>query len=155
MKNKQIKPRLRFKKELGFTTTQARSDMMRKIKGNNTKPEVLLRQKLWSYGVRYRKNVKKLYGVPDIVINKYRLAIFIDGEFWHGFDWEQKRHRIKSNCEFWIDKIEHNMHHDREVNHELSKAGYVVLRFWANQVQKDTEKCASIITEHIKECKIN
>lgn len=68
---------------------------MSKIRSKDTKPEILLRKKLWSLGYRYRLNYKKLPGKPDIVLVKYKLAIFIDGEFWHGYKWNEKRRKNK------------------------------------------------------------
>ena len=81
----------RFKKSEGFTTTKQRSETMSKIKGKNTKPELMLRRELWEKGYRYRINNRKLPGKPDISIQKYKLAVFIDGEFWHGYNWEEKK----------------------------------------------------------------
>ena len=131
----------RFKEELGFYTTESRSKLMSKIKSKNTKPEIILRKKLWSLGIRYRIHWKKLPGKPDIVLNKYKLAIFVDGEFWHGYNWEKKKKEIKSNRDFWIPKIERNMQRDTEVNLELEKLNYRVLRFWEHQIRNDINSC--------------
>ncbi|MBY0425310.1 MAG: very short patch repair endonuclease, partial [Cytophagales bacterium] len=95
----------RFCEANGFYTTKARSAIMSTIRAKNTKPEIRLRKALWSQGIRYRKTLKNLPGKPDIVIRKYRLVIFVDGEFWHGYDWENKKATIKSNRGFWIPKI--------------------------------------------------
>ncbi len=138
----------RFKEEHGFYTTKERSKLMSKIRGKDTKPEVILRKTLWNIGVRYRKNVKKLPGKPDIVISKYRLIIFVDGEFWHGFNWEEKKTKIKSNREFWIPKIERNMQRDKEINEQLKSAGWTVLRFWEQEVKKEFGKCIYEILQH-------
>ena len=94
----------RFNEESGFYTTKKRSKIMSKIRGKNTKPELLFRKALWKRGVRYRINSKKLPGKPDISIQKYKLAIFIDGEFWHGYNWVEKRETIKSNRGFGFQK---------------------------------------------------
>ena len=138
----------RFKEELGFYTTKKRSLLMSKIRGKDTKPEVILRKTLWNIGIRYRKNVKKLPGKPDIVISKYKLIIFIDGEFWHGFNWKEKKTKIKSNREFWIPKIERNMQRDHEVNEQLKSQGWTVLRFWEQEVKKEFGKCIYEILQH-------
>ena len=90
----------------GFNTTAARSRLMSKIKSQNTLPEIKLRKYLWNLGFRYRLNVAKLPGKPDIVISKSKLIIFIDGEFWHGYKWNQKKNKIKANRNYWIPKIE-------------------------------------------------
>ena len=82
---------------------------MKSIKSENTKAETLLRKALWHKGYRYYKNYKKLPGKPDIVFIRLKLVIFVDGEFWHGYEWEKNREKIKSNQEYWIPKIERNM----------------------------------------------
>lgn len=130
-----------MKTKYGFETTRQRSDLMSKIKGVNTIPEILLRRALSESGFRYRLNVSKLPGKPDIVINKKKLTIFIDGEFWHGFKWEEKKKKIKSNRGYWIKKIEGNIARDKRNNRELKKMGYTVLRFWETEIKKNLDKC--------------
>ena len=112
---------------------------MSKIKGVNTSPELILRKSLWSLGIRYRVNVSKLPGKPDIVIAKNKLIIFIDSEFFHGFNWEEKKPKIKTNREYWIPKIERNMVRDKQVNEQLTSQGWTILRFWSNEVKKNLE----------------
>ena len=97
---------------------------MAKIKGKNTKAEVTLRKALWAKGIRFRIHVKSIPGKPDIVINKYRLVVFVDGGFWHGYKWEQNKFKIKSNAVFWIAKIESNMQRDRINQRVLEEVGY-------------------------------
>lgn len=123
--------------------------MMSKIRSKNTKPEQKLRKALWGMGVRYRKNVKKLPGCPDIVISKHKLIIFIDGEFWHGFNWKEKKQKIKTNPDFWIPKIERNMQRDRENNFKLEQAGWIVMRFWGQQINKEFGTCLKKILDHL------
>jgi DNA mismatch endonuclease (patch repair protein) len=137
------------KSKHGFETTEQRSDLMRKIKGANTIPEILLRKELWKLGYRYRLNVTKLPGKPDIVINKKKLIIFIDGEFWHGYKWEEKKPKIKANREYWIKKIERNMARDLKNQELLEEMGYTVLRFWEQEIKKELDKCVAIIIEHL------
>ena len=115
--------------------------MMGRIRGKNTKPELAFRRALWAKGIRYRVNVKELPGKPDIAIKKYNLAVFIDGDFWHGKDWPEKRERLKTNRDFWIPKIERNRQKDREVNEELEEKGYTVFRFWESEIKKDLSRC--------------
>lgn len=136
--------------KFNFNTTPERSKLMSKIKGKNTKPEILLRKALYSTGIRYRLNVAKLPGRPDIVIGKYKLAIFIDGDFWHGYNWEEKKLRIKSNAEYWIKKIERNIERDTENNIALKKIGYTVIRFWDHQIIKDIQSCVLKIKSHFE-----
>lgn len=140
----------RFREEDGFYTTPERSKIMGKIRGKNTKPELAFRKALWAAGYRYRIDYKKLIGKPDIVLKKYKTAIFIDGEFWHGYDWEERKHKIKSNRDFWIPKIERNIQRDQEVNHRLKALGYTVFRFWENEVKKDLETCLKKVISHLK-----
>ncbi|WP_295654186.1 very short patch repair endonuclease [uncultured Mucilaginibacter sp.] len=131
----------RFNEENGFYTTRQRSLLMSKIRSKNTKPEMLLRKALWSLGIRYRIHNKLLQGNPDIVIKKHKLVIFIDGEFWHGYEWDKKREKIKTNRDFWIAKIERNMQRDRANNHKLELLGYIVLRFWEKEIKTDINYC--------------
>lgn len=144
---------LKFKPELGFFTTVQRSEQMKKIRNKGTKPELLFRKSLWGKGYRYRVNVKKLAGSPDIVLSRYKVAIFIDGEFWHGYDWKQKREKIKSNRKFWIPKIERNMERDQENNNKLKDAGYMVFRFWESEIKKDLDTCVQKVIEYISTLK--
>lgn len=130
-----------MKSKHGFETTKERSDLMRKIKAKNTTPEIILRKALWNEGIRYRKENKGIIGNPDIVIKKYRLAIFIDGEFWHGFNWKEKKEKIKSNREYWIKKIEKNIARDKLNNQLLKEQNWIVLRFWEHEIKRDLKKC--------------
>jgi DNA mismatch endonuclease (patch repair protein) len=139
----------RFNEASGFYTTPQRSKIMSKIRGINTKPELKLRKALWAAGFRYRVNSKYLIGKPDISIKKYKTAIFIDGEFWHGFDWQNKKDTIKSNRDFWIPKIERNMQRDREVNAKLTEMGYTVFRFWTKELKDNFEGCLHKISAHL------
>jgi DNA mismatch endonuclease, patch repair protein len=127
----------RFEEAAGFYTTPDRSKLMGQIKSKNTKPEVLLRKELWKRGYRYRTNVKKIPGKPDIVISKFKVVIFVDGEFWHGYQWDDKKEKIKTNRGFWIPKIERNIQRDEEVNELLEAQGWTVIRFWGKQVIHD------------------
>ena len=87
-------------------TESQRSYCMSRIKGKDTSIERILSKALWHKGLRFRKNSKAIYGHPDISIRKYRIAIFCDGDFWHGYDWENRKDSIKSNREYWVPKIE-------------------------------------------------
>lgn len=118
---------------------------MQAIKSTGTKDEVRLARALWNLGYRYRKNNKKVFGRPDITFAKYKLAIFIDSEFFHGKDWETQQLRIKSNREYWIPKIERNIQRDQEVNAFLISENWTVLRFWSKEIQKNLEVCVAKI----------
>ncbi len=139
----------RFNEASGFYTTPERSKMMAKIRGKNTKPELLFRKALWAAGYRYRIDYKKLIGKPDIVLKKYKTVIFIDGEFWHGYNWEERKEKIKTNREFWIPKIERNLQRDREVNIALETKGYKVFRFWEQEIKKELDKCLDRVISHL------
>lgn len=130
-----------FSEANGFYTTPERSKIMKKVGSKNTKAEILLRKKLWSIGIHYRKNYTKLVGTPDIAITKYKIAIFIDGEFWHGKDWETQRNKFKTNKSFWVAKIQRNMQRDQEYNETLTNQGWKVLRFWEKEVLKNIDEC--------------
>jgi len=135
----------RFNEESGFYTTKTRSKIMSKIRSKNTKPELLFRKALWNSGIRYRINSRKLPGKPDISIQKFKLAIFIDGEFWHGYNWNERKDSINSNRDFWIPKIERNIQRDEEVNQLLTDMDYTVFRFWEQDIKADLHKCINDI----------
>ena len=113
---------------------------MRKIKSKNTTPEIVFRKALWNEGIRYRKENKGIIGNPDIAIKKYKLVIFIDGEFWHGYNWQEKKGKIKSNREYWIEKIEKNIARDNKYNQLLKQKNWIVLRFWEHEIKKELNK---------------
>lgn len=122
---------------------------MRKIKAKNTTPEIILRKALWKEGIRYRIENIKITGNTDIAIKKHKIAIFIDGEFWHGFNWQEKKTKIKSNKEYWIKKIERNIERDKKNNQLLTNQNWVVLRFWEHEIKKDLNKCIEIVKDSI------
>lgn len=130
----------RFEESAGFYTSKQRSQIMSRIRGKNSKSEMILRRALWAKNIRFRLHDKSLPGSPDIVIKKYKLAIFVDGEFWHGFEWKKRRDQIKSNRLFWIPKIERNMQKDELANRALRNMGYTVFRFWSQDILKNLPK---------------
>ena len=130
-------------------TPEQRKKNMRAIRSKDTTIELALRKALWQRGIRYRKNYKGLIGKPDIVITKYRIDVFCDSDFWHGYDWENRKARIKSNQNYWIPKIERNMKRDREVTAALVEQGWIVLRFWEHTIRKELEECVDDIQEAV------
>ena len=124
---------------------------MRQVKNKNSAIELALRKELWSRGIRYRKNSNKVFGHPDIVFIGKKIAVFCDSEFWHGYDWKERKKDFKSHQEFWIPKIERNLARDREVTEKLETDGWLVLRFWGNEIKKNVAQCADIIEEAYKE----
>ena len=129
---------------------EQRHKNMKAIRNKDSEIEILLRKELWNRGLRYRKNVKNIFGHPDIVFIGKKTAIFCDSEFWHGYDWNNQKNTIKSHKEFWIPKIERNIQRDIEVNTELKKAGWKVIRFWGKDIKKHCSECADIIEAELK-----
>ena len=134
-------------------TPEQRRKNMQAIKSKGSKIEDLLAKTIFKNGVRYRRNVKDVFGCPDICIKKYKIAVFCDSEFWHGKDWEKRKFDFKTNQEFWIPKIERNIQRDSEVNHKLCEAGWTVLRFWGKDITKDLQECLNKILQTIDETK--
>lgn len=118
---------------------------MRQVKNKDSRIEILLRKELWSRNLHYRKNVASITGKPDIAFIGKKIAIFVDSEFFHGFDWENRQNDIKSNRDFWIKKIERNIQRDAEVNDALNSEGWLVLRFWGNEIKHNVSECADKI----------
>ena len=116
---------------------------MSKVKLKGGKAETLLAKALWHQGYRYRKNDKRLPGSPDIAILKHHIAVFVDGEFWHGKDWKAKKNRLKRNREYWIEKIEENMARDIRNDQLLAQAGWTPLHFWEKEVIKNLPACVA------------
>ena len=133
-----------------LTPTQRRRNMCH-IKSKDTDIEIMLRRELWNRGYRYRKNDKSLPGTPDIVLGKYKIVVFCDGEFFHGKDWEVLKPRLmkSNNSEYWISKISRNITHDNEVNKALLFKGWTVIRFWGNDIKRDVDGCIKVIEETI------
>ena len=131
--------------------------MMSKIRGKDTSIEVVLRKALWHRGFRYRKNYKGLPGRPDIVLTKYRIAIFCDSEFFHGKDWEILKPRLErgKNSDFWVAKISRNRERDDEINKKLLFMGWTVIRFWGTDIKKNTDECIRVIEETIFDLKVS
>ena len=130
-------------------TPEQRRRSMVAITSKDTSIETILRKELWARGLRYRKNHRALPGKPDIVFIGKKVAVFCDSEFWHGYDWENRKDAIQTNKEYWIPKIERNMERDREAEAKLKVMGYTVLRFWGVQIKKDASSCADLIEKEL------
>ncbi len=124
---------------------------MQAVKSKGSKIEKTIAKALFSLGYRYRKNDITVFGKPDLTFRKIKLAIFIDGEFWHGKDWVETKYNHKSNIEFWHKKIESNIRRDNEVNLALNLEGWKVLRFWGKQVEKNMDICIEEIVKAVDE----
>lgn len=132
-------------------TPEQRRKSMQHIRSENTSIEIMLRKGLWAKGYRYRKNYKKLPGKPDIVLTKYKVAIFCDSEFFHGKNWEVLKPRLEkgSNSEYWINKISKNITRDDEVNKKLLFMGWTVIRFWGDDIKRNIDECVKVVEEAI------
>lgn len=128
-------------------TTKQKSENMKAVKSVDTKIEVKLRLALWHQGIRYRKNFKIYSCKPDIVLTKYKIAIFCDGDFWHG---KEDPNIVKHNKKFWVEKIKRNMERDLENTIELRDNGWVVLRFWESDIEKNLTEYVDVIIKEIK-----
>ncbi len=132
-----------------YDTDEATSKRMANVKLKHGDAETALAKELWYRGYRYWLNYKKLPGSPDIAIQKYHIAVFVDGEFWHGHNWEDRKPKLKRNREYWIEKIEENMARDCRVDKELADTGWTPIHFWSKQVDKDLANCVKAIEELI------
>ena len=132
-------------------TPEQRRKNMQAVKNKDSKIEVMLRKELWQRGLHYRKNDKTVFGHPDLTFKGKKIAVFVDSEFWHGYDWENRKSDFKSHQEFWIPKIERNMQRDIEVNERLKSDGWKVIRFWGKDIKKDVATCADIVERAVKE----
>ena len=145
--DKKKKPGSSAKKE----NVSGRRYNMQQIKSKDTSIELRLRKALWAKGYRYRKNLRTLPGTPDIVLTKYKIAIFCDSEFFHGKDWEVLKPQLErgNNAQFWIDKITRTRQRDDEANKKLLFLGWTVIRFWGKDILKDIDTCVKVVEETI------
>ena len=129
---------------------EQRHHNMSRIRAADTKAEVLLRKALWKKGLRYRKNYSALPGKPDIVLTRQKIAIFVDGDFWHARGHQDNPgEQVATNKEFWQKKLARNVERDKEVNDELTEAGWLVLRFWETDILRDLSSCINYIENYI------
>ena len=126
---------------------------MRNVHSKDSQIELALRRELWSRKLRYRKNVNHIFGKPDIAFIGLKIAVFVDSEFWHGYDWQNKQSEIKSNRDFWVHKIERNMQRDQEVTDRLQSDGWTVIRVWGKDIKRDVVSVADRIERVYKEKK--
>lgn len=133
-----------------YDTTDATRKRMSKVHLKGGRAERQLALALWHRGVRYRLNDKQLPGSPDIAITRDKIAVFVDGEFWHGENWAKRKTRLKSNRDYWITKIEENMARDMRVDQELKQMGWYPIHFWEKQVLKNLEYCVELVLLEIR-----
>ncbi len=127
-------------------TKEKRRWIMSRIRGKDTRPELLLRKELSKLGLRYRLHYKVL-GSPDIAFPRQKLAVFVDGEFWHGYNWNKRG--IVPRKVYWKRKITRNMERDKRYNRELKRLGWKVVRVWDHQINKNPTQCATIISRYL------
>jgi len=120
-------------------SSPAASATKRAVRRTDTKAEIALRRALWALGLRYRKNVAGLPGRPDLVFRRARIVVFVDGDFWHGRDWEARTAKLErgANAPYWLAKIAANMERDRRKTAELEASGWIVIRVWETDVLGD------------------
>ena len=137
-------------------TREQRRKNMQHIRSKDTRIEIVLRKALWAKGYRYRKNYNMLPGKPDIVLTKYKIAIFCDSEFFHGKDWEVLKPRLEksSNSQYWINKISKNRERDDAINKRLLFEGWTVIRFWGKDIARDVNECVRVVEEAILDMKL-
>lgn len=126
---------------------------MSAIRGKDTGIEKKLRKALTEKGIRYRLYSKHVFGHPDICINAYKIAIFCDSEFWHGYHYEENVANLSEYGSYWVEKIQRNIARDELVNKTLASQGYTVLRFWGNEIEKELERVVETILETIEQRK--
>lgn len=124
---------------------------MANVRLKRGRAETLLARALWHRGYRYRLNDKRLPGSPDIALHKYRIAIFVDGEFWHGQNWEERKARLRSNREYWIEKIEENIDRDLRNDRLLDCRGWASIHFWEKDVLRHLDDCVKEVEDLIIE----
>lgn len=124
---------------------------MSRIRGKDTSIEIKLRKALYEKGCNYRCNSKYIFGHPDISFKSVKVVVFADSEFWHGKDFDENASKIKSNTSYWIPKIKRNIERDKEVNERLTKEGYLIFRFWGNDIDKHLDECVDKIIEGLKD----
>lgn len=140
------------KKDYKQRSAEVTSSMMSKIRSRNNKTEVALRKALWRKGYRYRLYKKGLPGKPDLVFARDRIAVFVDGDFWHGRTLVEEGHkglllRVRSpNATYWVEKLSKNVARDSSATAELERMGWSVLRFWESDVARNIEKTVNTIS---------
>jgi DNA mismatch endonuclease (patch repair protein) len=128
-------------------TPEQRSYCMSRIKGKDTGLEVRVRSELHKRGLRFRKHVKELPGRPDIVFSRARVAVFIDGDFWHGYRFPAWKDKVS---DFWKKKISENRERDKKNHRKLREMGWMVIRLWQHELKKDFSSCIEKIVASVR-----
>lgn len=127
------------------------SKVMQRNRPQDTSAELLLRKALWHRGLRYRLHVRKLPGKPDIVFPRDQIVVFVDGDFWHGRDWEKRKAKLErgANSDYWVPKIEYNIERDKRNTLELQNQGWAVVRLWETDIKNDLEGAVRKVYEAV------
>lgn len=128
-------------------TREQRSRTMSRIRSKNTRAEMMLRRRLHQRGLRYRIHADRLPGKPDIVFTRQKIAVFVDGDFWHGRNFEGWKHKLQP---YWKAKIERNLERDLQRTAELEQGGWTVLRIWEHEVKADPDACAERVARALE-----
>ena len=131
-------------------TTEDVSRRMANVSLKGGKAETDLAKALWREGIRYRRNYRKVPGSPDIAITKYKIAVFVDGEFWHGENWEERKTKLKNNREYWIEKIEENIARDKRNDELLKEMGWTPIHFWEKEIKKELDRCVHKVVDIVQ-----
>jgi DNA mismatch endonuclease (patch repair protein) len=129
-------------------TPEQRRLTMSRIQKSNTKPEITVRRLVFARGLRFRKYVSSLPGTPDLVFSGARVAVFVDGDFWHGWRLDEWEHKLSST--YWKEKIARNRKRDSEHDAKLKEDGWTVIRVWEHEVEKDPEACVRRIEAAVR-----
>lgn len=133
------------------------SEIMRRVRSENTNPERRLRSALWRRGLRFRLHSRQLAGKPDIIFPRARVVVFVDGDFWHGNQWQlrgldslEQQFVNSPNATYWTEKIRRNMARDERTTRSLDAAGWKVMRFWESRLAIDFERCVKEIENQVR-----
>lgn len=134
-------------------SSEQASETLSHVGSEDTEPELLLRKTLWARGLRYRLHRDNLPGSPDIVFPTEKVAVFCDGDFWHGRNWEERKQKLRegSNPDYWIPKIRSNMKRDEQQTEELEEAGWTVIRLWETQIKEDPRSAADRVEDTVRQ----
>ena len=136
-------------------TPEITHKIMSAVKSKDTEPELMLRKALWHTGLRYRKNYKQLPGKPDVVFLRKKVAIFCDGDFWHGHNWairglKSLDEELSGYSDFWRTKILKNIERDEKNNRLLMEMGWTVIRFWESEIRSKLDECVQRVVDIIR-----
>lgn len=137
-------------------SSEASSQAKRANRRQDTTPEILLRREIWRMGLRYRKSPPDVLGRPDIVFRQVRVAVFCDGDFWHGRNWATLRAKLEhgANASYWLAKIERNIERDQRNTARLEGGGWCVIRLWETDIKRDPHAAATVVQEAVQAARL-